>query len=147
MQQSRRSTPHPPGWEIPAACLLAVLTALALAAHLARAVANLLATGSWTWTPHDQLVTALPGILAGDAGAGLPAGAGAGTGLLYTCLITAEILTLTAVTAAVVAGMRRCGPTRVRGMASREDAENLLGLRRLRRNAPVIRPDLHTRRP
>lgn len=147
MQQSRRATPHPPGWEIPAACVLAALTVLAMAAHLARAVANLLATGSWAWTPRDQLVTALPSILGGDAGAGLPSGAGANTGLLYACLIVAEILALTVITAAVVAGMQRFGPSRVRGMASREDAENLLGLRRLRRNAPVIRPDLHTRRP
>ena len=59
MQQSRRATPYPPGWEIPAACSIAALTVLALAAHLARAIANLLAGGDWTWTPQDQLVTAL----------------------------------------------------------------------------------------
>ncbi|HMM94026.1 hypothetical protein [Phycicoccus sp.] len=147
MQQSRRATPHPPGWEISAACAIAALTMLALAAHLARAVANLLATGRWTWPQQDQLVTALPGILAGDAGAGLPPGAVANTSLLYGCLVVVELLAVTAITAAVVAGLRRWGPSRVRGVATRDEAENLLGLRRLRRVAPVIRPDLHARQP
>lgn len=147
MQQSRRATPHPPGWEIPATCAIAALTVLALAAHLARAMANLLAAGDWTWTPQDQLVTALPGILGGDAGVGLPYGAVASTGLLYGCLIVVEALAVALITAASVTGMWRWGPSRVRGMATREDAENLLGLRRLRRVAPVIRPDLHGRKP
>lgn len=146
MQQSRRATPHPPGWEIPVACVLAALTVIALAAHLARVIANLLATGRWTWTPQDQLVTALPGILAGDAGAGLPSGAVASTGLLHGCLVVVEVLAIAAITATVVAGMRRWGPSRVRGVATRDEAENLLGVRRLRRAAPVIRPDLHGRR-
>ena len=37
----------------------------------------------------------------------------------------------------------RWGPGRMKGMASRGEAERLLGLTRLRRNSAVIRPDLY----
>ena len=47
---------------------------------------------------------------------------------------------------AVVAGMRQWGPARVSGMATRAEAETLLGVARLRRVAPVIRPDLNDKR-
>ena len=43
--------------------------------------------------------------------------------------------------------MRQWGPARVRGMASRAEADALLGLQRLRKVAPVVRPDLHGKAP
>ena len=43
MQQSRRSTPYPSTWEIPLGAGMAIVLVLVLAAHAARALANLLA--------------------------------------------------------------------------------------------------------
>ena len=44
---------------------------------------------------------------------------------------------------AIAYALGRWGPSRVLGMATPADAEDLLGLTRLRRNAAIIRPDLH----
>ena len=90
MQQSRRSTPYPSTWEIPVAAGMAVVLVLVLAAHAARALANLLAGAGWTFTPQAELFTTLPALLAGDARAGLPAGPGATPTLLHTCLVLVE---------------------------------------------------------
>ena len=40
----------------------------------------------------------------------------------------------------------RWGPGRMRGMASRGEAERLLGVTRLRKVRSVVRPDLHRKR-
>lgn len=95
------------------------------------------------FTPHAALFTALPGILDGDARAGLDPGASASPALLYTCLVLVEVVTVILIVWAVIAGMRQWGPARVRGMASRAEADTLLGVGRLRKVAPVVRPDLH----
>ena len=52
------------------------------------------------------------------------------------------VLLLAATIAATVWGLRRWGPGRMHGMASAAEAEQLLGISRLRRVAPIIRPDL-----
>jgi len=41
------------------------------------------------------------------------------------------------------AALDRWGPGRTHGMASKAEAEQLLGRTRLRRAAEVVRPDLH----
>jgi len=143
MQQSRRTTPYPYTWEIPVTATITVVITLVLAAHTARTLANVFAGDRWEFTPHTELFTALPGILGGDARAGLPVGPTASPGLLYTCLTVVELLTLVLIVWAVIAGMRQWGPARVRGMATRAEAETLLGVGRLRNVAPVVRPDLH----
>ena len=48
---------------------------------------------------------------------------------------------------AAIAGTRQWGPARVRGMATRAEADTLLGVGRLRKVAPVVRPDLHGKAP
>jgi len=143
MQQSRRTTPYPHTWEIPLTATITVVLTLVLAAHTARALANAFAGAGWDFTPHAALFTALPGILRGEARAALDPGASASPGLLYTCLVVVELLALVLIVWAVVAGMRQWGPSRVRGMATRAEADTLLGLQRLRKVAPVVRPDLH----
>ena len=143
MQQSRRTTPYPYTWEIPLGAVLAVTLVLVMAAHAARSLALALAGAGWAWTSQAQLFTALPGILAGDSRAGLNVGPTASPGLLYTCLVFVELLALVLIVWAVIAGMRQWGPARVRGMATRAEADTLLGLQRLRKVAPVVRPDLH----
>ena len=54
-----------------------------------------------------------------------------------------EVVTVMLIVWAVIAGMRQWGPARVRGMATRAEADTLLGVGRLRKVAPVVRPDLH----
>lgn len=143
MQQSRRTTPYPYTWEIPLAVVLAIGLVLVLAGHAARTLANVFAGVGWDFTPQAALFTALPGILGGDARAGLDPGAAAAPALLYTCLVVVEVVTVMLIVRVVIAGMRQWGPARVRGMATRAEADTLLGLQRLRKVAPVVRPDLH----
>ena len=147
MQQSRRTTPYPYTWEIPLTATITVVTALVLAAHTARTLANAFAGAGWDFTPHAELFTALPDILRGDARAALDPGASASPGLLYTCLAAVEVVTVMLIVWAVIAGMRQWAPARVRGMATRAEADTLLGVRRLRKVAPVVRPDLHGKAP
>ena len=142
MQQSRRTTPYPYTWEIPLGVVLAITLVLVVAAHAARSLALALAGAGWVWTSQAQLFTALPGILAGDSRAGLNMGPTAAPALLYTCLVVVELLALLLIVWAVIAGMRQWGPARVRGMATRAEADTLLGLQRLRKVAPIVRPDL-----
>ncbi len=141
MQQSRRTTPYPSTWEIPLGAAMAIGLVLVLAAHAARTLANLLVGAGWDFTPQGELFTALPALLAGNARAGLAAGPAASPGLLYACLVLVELIAVLIMGWAIVAGMRRWGPARVRGMATRAQAQTLLGVRRLRRIAPVVRPD------
>jgi hypothetical protein len=54
-----------------------------------------------------------------------------------------ELTVLVAVVVTVVWAARRWGPGRVQGMATAAEAEQLLGVSRLRRNAAVVRPDLY----
>ena len=117
--------------------------ALVAAAHAGRTVANGVTGNGWAWTPRAQLFTALPGIVAGDARAGLPPGPGASAAVVHTAVAAAEVLTLLVIVLAVRAGLRAWGPGRIRGMATRAQAAALLGPGRLRRVAPVVRPDLH----
>ena len=145
MQQSRRTTPYPYTWEIPLGVVLAITLVLVVAAHAARSLALALAGAGWVWTSQAQLFHALPGILAGDSRAGLNMGPTASPALLYTCLVVVELLALVLIVWAVIGGMRQWGPARVRGMATRAEADTLLGLARLRRVAPVVRPDLHAK--
>ncbi len=147
MQQSRRTTPYPYTWEIPLGAVLVVTLVLVVAAHAARSLALALAGAGWAWTSQAQLFTALPGILAGDSRAGLIVGPTASPALLYTCLVVVELLALVLIGCAVIAGLRQWGPARVRGMATRAEADTLLGLGRLRKVAPVVRPDLHGKAP
>ncbi len=147
MQQSRRTTPYPYTWEIPLTATITVVTILVLAAHTARTLANVFAGAGWAFTPHTELFTALPDILGGDARAGLGPGPAASPALLYTFLVLVEVATVTLIVWVVIAGMRQWGPARVRGMATRTEADTLLGLQRLRKVAPVVRPDLHGKGP
>ncbi len=143
MQQSRRTTPYPFTWEIPLAAVLAIGLLVVVAAHIARSTALVVTGAGWAWTSQGQLFTAVPGILSGDSRAGLDPGTAASPRLLYTCLIVVELVVLALVAWVAVVGMRHWGPGRVRGMATRTEAEALLGVRRLRSVAHIVRPDLH----
>ena len=149
MQRSRRHDPYPFTWEIPAAIIAGVLLVLVLGIHIGRAAANLLAGAGWTWPNREELFRSLPAILGGDGGAGLPRAfhGGAGQSALWTSIGVCELLLLILLGWAFKIGLDRWGPHRVQGMATRAQAEQMLGRTRLRKASAVVRPDLYgTRR-
>ena len=148
MQRDRRTNPYPYTWEIPLGICFAVLLILVLGAHAGRAAANTVAGAGPTWPPTTRLFSSVPGLLAGDASAGLadPPLAVATTGALWAWIVAAEIAVLILVAAAGGYGWTRWGPGALKGMADATEARQLLGLARLRQHRAVIRPDLYRRR-
>lgn len=148
LQTDRRHDPYPYTWEIPIGVLVGWLLLASLGIHLSRALANWTAGGGWTWPAGRALFTSLPAILAGNPAAGLThIGATAGTAALYGWLVATQLLVLAGYTTALLWAGHRWGPGRMKGMASPTEAEQVLGLTRLRRNAPLIRPDLYPSTP
>jgi hypothetical protein len=145
MQRSRRNDPYPFTWEIPAAIIAGVLLVLVLGVHIGRAAANLLAGAGWGWPARDELFRSLPAILRGGATAGLPGAlhGGAGQGVLWTSIGVCDLLLLVLLAWAFKIGLDRWGPHRVQGMATRAQAEQMLGRTRLRKASAVVRPDLY----
>jgi hypothetical protein len=145
MQRSRRHDPYPFTWEIPATIIAGVLLVLVLGIHIGRAAANLLAGAGWGWPAREELFRSLPGILGGDGGAGLPRAfhGGAGQSTLWTSMSVCELLLLILLGWVFKIGLDRWGPHRVQGMATRAQAEQMLGRTRLRKASAVVRPDLY----
>ncbi len=145
LQTDRRIDPYPFTWEIPAGILTAVLVAGSIGVQVGRGIANWLAGSRWTWPEGRRLFSSLPEVLGGSAIAGLtappvhPAQPNAVIG--WVIVIDLILLAVLAVTAFYL--LRRWGPGRMHGMASTVDAEASLGLSRLRRDRPIIRPDLY----
>jgi len=93
-----------------------------------------------------DLAAVVGGLLTGHPGQGLPAADAArvpGPGAVYGCVLAAELAALlVAGTVGVLVGRyRRPGDAR-RGMATRHEAAQVLGVSRLRAARGVIRPDL-----
>ncbi len=106
MQRERVEEQYPWTWEIPLAVVCAIIALGVAACQLARSIANWFAGAGWRWPAVGDLVTSLPGLLAGDAAAGLsgvhPV---ASSGILWAWLGVTGLLTTTLLT---VAGV--CGP-------------------------------------
>ena len=124
----------------------AAVLALAAAAGLGAAAAVF--GGGWVW-PGDSagVVAVVVGLLVGEPGRGLSPAAAArvpGSAAVYSSVAVAEVLTLAAAgwLAMVAARYHRPGDARG-GMATRGEAARVLGIRRLRSAAAVIRPDLY----
>lgn len=144
MQQERLRNPYPWTFEIPLALLLLFLLTTVLGLHAGRGLANLFSGGGWAWPPSSTLFTSLPGLLRGDAAAGLTdPGVTAGPGALRAWLVITQVLQLAAWCVLSAFAFRRWGPGRIRGMATRAQANALLGLPRLRKHRAIIRPDLY----
>ncbi|MEO3939302.1 hypothetical protein V3N99_21525 [Dermatophilaceae bacterium Soc4.6] len=151
MQGERRRNPYPLTWEIPLAVLVAAVLLAVLGVHAGRAVANLVAGAGLTLPPRAELFTSVVAVLRGDAGAGLtgahvPAARLAGAAAVTAWVTVVETLLLALLMWAGRVGLDRWGPGRIQGMATREEAERLLGRSRLRRTSAVVRPDLYGRR-
>jgi hypothetical protein len=65
---------------------------------------------------------------------------------LWTWVVLAEVMLLAVCVFALKMILDRWGPGRMRGVASRAEAERLLGVTRLRKNRTIIRPDLYRKR-
>jgi len=144
MQRSRRTNPYPFTWEIPVALSIAALLLLLLGVQVGRSVANVLAGNGWHLVDRAQLFSSLGGVFTGQADAGLTGvPQPAGPGLLWSCVGVLEFVVLAACAVALRWGLDRWGPGRLQGMATRSEAEALLGTTRLRKHAKVIRPDLY----
>ena len=133
MQVDRRHNPYPWTWEIPVAVTCGVLLVLAVGVHLGTALAHLATGHGWTWPATSRLFTSIPTTL---TTANHQPGGGA-------WIVTVELLLTASMCALGVAGWRRWGPSRLKGMATRDQAERVLGVTRLKKIAPVVRPDLH----
>lgn len=149
MQQQRRHNPYPTTWEIPAAIALFAVAILLYGIHIGRGVATWFSGHGWVWPSPPALVSAIPGVLAGDAHAGLvgailPADA-AIPGVVAWVVITESVL-LSLITVASVWCWVRWGPGRMLGMATPSQVENVLGVSRLRKVRHIIRPDLYPKK-
>lgn len=143
LQSDRRRDPYPFTWEIPAGLLTGWLLLAGLGVQFARTLANWAAGAGWAWPTGRALYSSLPAVLAGNPQAGLGLHSTlASPAALYGWIITTQLLLAAGTVLAVVWIQRRWGPGRMKGMASSAEAEAVLGITRLRRNAPVIRPDL-----
>lgn len=147
MERARRQEPYPYTWEIPAAVLMGLVLVVALGTQLGRAVACWLSGDGLVFPDRPALVTSLPALLAGHADAGLPAGSAwrVGVGLLRWSIGFVDVVVLVAAGWVCWWAMQRWGPWRLQGMASRDEAQRLLGPARLRKAAPVVRPDLRSK--
>src|SRR4029453_16023213 len=70
-QRSRGHDPYPWRWEIPLVTVLAILVLIIFGAHVGRAIANVVAGSDWRFPNRVDLFSSLPGVLCGDAAAGL----------------------------------------------------------------------------
>ena len=160
MQHARRGDPTPFTWEIPAAVTAGAVLVLVLGTHLGRAGANLIAGAGWGWPAREEPLRSLPDLLRGDPFAGLPArhdlhdggvlhggalpGVGGASRMgLWAGIGVTELVLLGLLVWALKVSLDRWGPRRVQGMATRAEAERMLGRARLRQVAAVVRPDLY----
>lgn len=144
MQRSRRTNPYPFTWELPVFLFTAVLFLVLVGLQTGRSIANLIAGSGWVFVERPKLITSLGGVLTGQADAGLEGLTSPATSsLLWTCIAVVELPVLIGCVVGLKWGLARWGPGRLHGMATRAEAEMLLGQTRLRRHAKVIRPDLY----
>jgi hypothetical protein len=155
MQHARRHDPYPWTWEPFALWALMLLMILALAVQVGRGAANWFAGAGFTWPASENVVTSVPTVIGGDPTAGLAHPARpdahllqvrphwASATALHGWLIGTEIATLVGYGIASFHLLRVWGPWRMLGMASRAEAEQLLGRTRLRKVASVVRPDIY----
>ena len=119
MQRERVEDQYPWTWEIPLAVVCAIVVLGVAVCQASRSFANWFAGAGWRWPPAGDLVKSLPGLLAGDAAAGLsgvhPV---ASSGILWAWLGVTGLLTTTLLTVAGVWAWHRWGPARMRGMAT-----------------------------
>jgi hypothetical protein len=146
-QQSRRHDPYPWTWEIPLGIVLVILIVLVCGVHLGRGIANVWAGAGWAFPRRVELFRSLPAVLRGDAAAGIDGlnGPLSSPSAVWMWAVATEVMLLAVGVLLLRLVLDRWGPGRPRGMASRGEAERLLGVTRLRKVRSVVRPDLYRR--
>jgi hypothetical protein len=146
-QQSRRHDPYPWTWEIPLGIVLVILMVLVCGVHLGRGIANVWAGAGRAFPTRVELFRSLPAVLRGDAAAGLDGlnGSLSSPSAVWTWAVATEVMLLAVGVWLLKLVVDRWGPGRLRGLASRSEAELLLGVTRLRKVRSVVRPDLYGR--
>jgi len=140
----RRPDPLPWSWEVPAGAALAWLSLSAGTLLAAQGAAGFLTGHGWLWPQQARLFPALGGLLTGQVGVDVDAPAGLpSTPLVYALAVLLELALLAVSVWAAVRFWTTAGPGRRSGMATRADAETILGAGRLRRVRTLIRPDLY----
>ena len=144
-QQSRRHDPYPWTWGIPLGIVLVILVVLVCGVHLGRGIANVWAGAGWVIPRRVELFRSLPAVLRGDAAAGLDGlnGAMSSPSAVWIWVVATELMLLALSVLVLKLVLDRWGPGRLRGMASRGEADRLLGVTRLRKVRAVVRPDLY----
>ena len=144
-QQPRRRDPYPWTWEIPLGIVLVILMVLVCGVHLGRGIANVLAGAGWVFPTRVELFRSMPAVLAGDAAAGLDGlnGSVSSPSAVWMWVVATEVMLLAVGVFILKLVLDRWGPGRLRGVASRGEAERLLGVTRLRKVRSVVRPDLY----
>ena len=140
-QQSRRHDPYPWTWEIPLGIVLVILMVLVCGVHLGRGIANVWAGAGWAFPRRVELFRSLPDVLHGDAAAGLDGlnGPLSSPSAVWRWAVATEVMLLAVSVLLLKLIVDRWGPGRLRGMASRGEAERLLGVTRLRKVSSVVR--------
>jgi len=129
-------------WEPAVGALTTVAILGVMALQAGRSLTLLIAGEGWQWPPSTALVTSCWGILTGNLHAGVtPTNPVTGSVVLAWAL--AGALFIAGLAAATTLALRVVAGRRFKGMASAGQAEQLLGLGRLRANRAVIRPDLY----
>lgn len=148
MQRERMQDQYPWTWEIPLALACGLVVAGVVACQLGRSVANWFAGAGWRWPTPPMLVSSVPGLLAGDASAGLPGVQHpASAASLWAWLTVVGTLMIASAAVAGVLAWRQWGPGRMRGMATILEAHELLGQDRLYKVRSVVRPDIYPPSP
>lgn len=131
---------HGWSWE-PFAAIFLISTLLVLpAVHLGRGTALFFSGDGWHWPPTNEAFSSIAGVLTGDPYAGLDL-TGDASPILAWILGVACVTAGWIIVGIVASVMLR--QYRFKGMASRTQAEDLLGAGRLRKNRKVVRPDLY----
>jgi hypothetical protein len=146
----RRRDPQPLGraGETALVALCAALLAVGLAALAGLGIACLVAGGGWVW-PHgnNQALRLLGSLASGHPGRGLPPPVRARVPppvAVYIGVAVAELALFVVIAAGSILFARYYRPGDARaGMATRAEAQQVLGAARLRTGRAVIRPDLH----
>jgi hypothetical protein len=145
----RRRDPQPmgQGWEVAVAAIGGALFGLGLAALCGLGAASMLFGQGWVWPHGTETIGHVIGeLLVGHPGRGLDprqARLVAGPPAVYLCVAACELAVIAAsvVGGVLLARYRRPGDARG-GMATRREAQQVLGLRRLLAVSDIIRPDL-----
>ncbi len=138
----RQPDPLPLTWEVPAGLALTWLCLAGAGLLAGQATAGLVTGRGWLWPDSPHLLPTVGGLLTGHVGVGVSATPPA-SWLVYVLIGVCQLLLLAVSVWAGVRFWTSLGPGRRYGMATRVEAETVLGVGRLRRVRKIIRPDLY----